>query len=370
MSDNASYGTYRALVANTDDPEAAARVTVIIPQVLGNAESHWAIPSAPTNVLPNPGDLVWVTFDGGDLGAPVYQPYGLRELDAKIDGIVATGGGDTTNVPKQPTGLATTTGSVIGDDGTVTADVTVTWDPTLSNQDGTDLTNLGGYYLQYSYDGTNWSGGATTQDTRFVFTGLSIGVLLYVRVAAFTKSATPSLWSSASITTATSTLKPPQPSAPDAHGVLGGISVTWDGNSASGPTMTAYVLLIRIERDVTSDFTNAVVVGSLRSPGTFYDTGTGYVQNYYYRLVAVSRTNVSSDPSLAAQAKGKQADENDYKDNSINTVAIVPNAITEALIHKGAVTSDKIADGAVTDLAISDFALTVRKMKSLSHQLY
>jgi hypothetical protein len=43
-SENNFYGMYRAVVADANDPEDLGRVTLIVPQVLGQAVTNWAWP--------------------------------------------------------------------------------------------------------------------------------------------------------------------------------------------------------------------------------------------------------------------------------------------------------------------------------------
>lgn len=92
MSSEQVLGLFRAIVANNQDPLNETRVTLLIPQLLGNAESAWALPASPTNRVPAIGQVVWVQFSGGDITKPVYQPLGLLEIDAsqvKVGGITA-----------------------------------------------------------------------------------------------------------------------------------------------------------------------------------------------------------------------------------------------------------------------------------------
>lgn len=71
----AFYGLYRGLVLNTYDPEGLGRLKAQVPQVLGQLESEWAWPAVP-NLANLPmleiGDPVWIAFEGGDVGKPVW----------------------------------------------------------------------------------------------------------------------------------------------------------------------------------------------------------------------------------------------------------------------------------------------------------
>lgn len=65
-------GVYRALVTSVTDPTFSKRVKVQCPQVGGAAELQWAEPVDFRDPVPNPGDLVWISFNGGDTTKPVY----------------------------------------------------------------------------------------------------------------------------------------------------------------------------------------------------------------------------------------------------------------------------------------------------------
>jgi uncharacterized protein involved in type VI secretion and phage assembly len=75
------FGKYRGLVVDNQDPENRARITVRVPSVLGADEvSHWAEPCLPFGgladqglfMVPEPGAQVWVEFEEGNLGKPIW----------------------------------------------------------------------------------------------------------------------------------------------------------------------------------------------------------------------------------------------------------------------------------------------------------
>jgi hypothetical protein len=69
-------GAYPATVYNTVDPAGQNRVQLLIPQVLGNAISQWALPLGLVTPSPTPsvGTAVHAMFLGGDPSHPVYSP--------------------------------------------------------------------------------------------------------------------------------------------------------------------------------------------------------------------------------------------------------------------------------------------------------
>ena len=85
---NRYLGKFRGRVVNNDDPLRIGRVTVEVPDVLGDEPSTWALPCLPFTgpesgqfVVPAPGAGVWVEFEQGDPSFPVWTGcwYGAAE---------------------------------------------------------------------------------------------------------------------------------------------------------------------------------------------------------------------------------------------------------------------------------------------------
>src|SRR5208282_1674519 len=70
------FGPYKGICTNNQDPGGLNRIKAVVPQLFGNAstETDWALPCSPVGypALPNPGQGVWLTFEGGDINYPVY----------------------------------------------------------------------------------------------------------------------------------------------------------------------------------------------------------------------------------------------------------------------------------------------------------
>lgn len=72
------YGKYRGVVVENVDPDKMGRLQVSVENVLG-AEKAWALPCVPYAgkgvgwlFLPEVGTNVWVEFEGGDIGQPIW----------------------------------------------------------------------------------------------------------------------------------------------------------------------------------------------------------------------------------------------------------------------------------------------------------
>lgn len=353
MSAEPVLGMYRASVANNQDPLKEARVTLLIPQVLGSAESAWAAPASPTNTVPPVGQTLWVQFSGGDITKPVYSPLGIKEVQDKVDNPLDV------LPPKEPTALGLTTVQYVTNEGTTLARVTVSWTPPTENQDGTALTDLSHYVLQTSYDGTTWSGGFVTTEDLLLLDGLNTGVAFYVRVQAVDNSSNASLWATASITTASASTPPPVPSAPGVTGVLGGLRVTWNGLDYTGTAMPAIFSHVQVQRDTDPAFSNPVVVGTLPGPDFLYDSVQNYASSYNYRLVAYSKVGSASAPSAANSGTAHQAGTADIAANSVTANQMAAGTITASSGIIASIDASKITVGRVTAAQIDATNLQV-----------
>lgn len=75
------YANYRGLVYDVNDPEHLGRIKLIIPEVGADTPyEYWAHPKGVfsgkgygSQVLPQKGDLVWVSFEGGHPEVPIWE---------------------------------------------------------------------------------------------------------------------------------------------------------------------------------------------------------------------------------------------------------------------------------------------------------
>ncbi|AJE85092.1 hypothetical protein SLNWT_4716 [Streptomyces albus] len=81
-------GKFRGRVVSNDDPLRIGRITVSVPDVLGDEPSTWALPCLPFTgpqsgqfTVPAVGAGVWVEFEQGDPSYPVWTGawYGSAE---------------------------------------------------------------------------------------------------------------------------------------------------------------------------------------------------------------------------------------------------------------------------------------------------
>lgn len=73
-------GKYRGLVLNNLDPLGRGRLQALVPEVLGETPSTWALPCAPYAgpgsglfTIPPVGAGVWIEFEAGDVSRPIWS---------------------------------------------------------------------------------------------------------------------------------------------------------------------------------------------------------------------------------------------------------------------------------------------------------
>jgi hypothetical protein len=73
------YGKYRGKVSDVNDPLKLGRIRAVVPAVLGEEESGWALPSLPfagptmgMYTIPPVDAGVWIEFEAGDPSLPVW----------------------------------------------------------------------------------------------------------------------------------------------------------------------------------------------------------------------------------------------------------------------------------------------------------
>ncbi|MDQ6851960.1 MAG: phage baseplate assembly protein V [Actinomycetota bacterium] len=74
------YGKYRGLVLNSLDPLGMGRLQAMVPEVMGEVPTSWALPCAPFTgtdaglyAIPQPGAGVWIEFEAGDTSRPIWS---------------------------------------------------------------------------------------------------------------------------------------------------------------------------------------------------------------------------------------------------------------------------------------------------------
>jgi uncharacterized protein involved in type VI secretion and phage assembly len=96
---NRFFGKYRGKVSDNDDPEKLGRIKALVPEVLGDIVSGWALPCAPYSgnktghyTIPSKDAGVWIEFEAGDPSRPIWSGcwWGSKELPTDNSGSMAT----------------------------------------------------------------------------------------------------------------------------------------------------------------------------------------------------------------------------------------------------------------------------------------
>lgn len=94
-------GTYRGVVTNIKDTEGHRRIKCKVPQLFGDSELNWAWPLETSSLktqVPDVGEGVWIAFEGGDPGYPIWsgnfgKPKTGKRVNVKVlaDSVSLTG---------------------------------------------------------------------------------------------------------------------------------------------------------------------------------------------------------------------------------------------------------------------------------------
>jgi hypothetical protein len=92
-SSNLYFGKYRGVVTDNNDPSRRGRIRAMVPDVLGQLPSGWAMPCVPYagdgvgfHAIPEPDTGVWVEFEGGDPDYPIWSGTFWADGELPTDG--------------------------------------------------------------------------------------------------------------------------------------------------------------------------------------------------------------------------------------------------------------------------------------------
>ncbi len=92
MTTERYYGKYRGTVENNVDDRETGRIEVGVSTVMGAGNKNWAMPCVPYAgngvglfAIPPRGTSVWVEFEGGDPGRPIWTGCFWNEGEKPVD---------------------------------------------------------------------------------------------------------------------------------------------------------------------------------------------------------------------------------------------------------------------------------------------
>jgi len=171
--------------------------------------------------------------------------------------------------------------------------VVLSWDPVTTNNDGSAITDLGGYHIYRKNeleDSFDLIGTVDENTTSFTDNAVIDGANLYYAVAAFDDEASPNE-GALSDTLAVKTI----PSIPQNLNAIGGdsvITLTWDSvKDAENPKLNENLAGYNVYRSET-DGTGYILIGSASAEETsFEDLSVENNVTYYYVITAFDNSN-------------------------------------------------------------------------------
>lgn len=340
------------------------------------------------------GDVVRIHDDllGMDISARVrarqrniLQPWNTKYTVDKARGTlsgsipsfgdVSSGQGAVGNddIPADPTGVTFVTHGTVSATGLPLLHTAIFWDAVTENSDGSDLTDLGHYDVQFKIHSLDWADGTTENDTEWQnqqvpgdTTASLIGTfppstIVTARVRAVDVWGNAGDWTLHGPQTLTKDLIPPNaPSAPvsNPNNLPGVIEVGWDGLDDAADPMPKDFLQLTVHASSVSGFApnDDNRYDMLASAGnTILPLATG---NWYVRFIAYDTSGNPSDPSVQTLVTSRQIVNTDIIDQAITAAKIALAAVGTAQIAPGAITAAQIASQAVGTLALANGAVT------------
>lgn len=316
------------------DGELALRGKVNTEETVGLALTSSTTPFKDFTVA----DWVWVRYDGDS--APVERRVrqlalsidqnrtitaGLTlnsiifeneiRLQRKLEAYAGSGSnygsqpntGIDNTVPNAPSSLTLGSAPFVDTSGVYASAVSATWTAPTTNVDGTAITDLAGYEVQWRYVGdTVWSMLMPSDDNVHQWSPVAPGRQIQVQVRAYDQSGhRSSFTATATHTVAVDTTAPPAPTTPVVTNKLASVEVKWDGLAVSGG-MDADVIRVEVWRSGTSGFVpqdvTSSLAGNLVKGGDTKVLYGPYGTPIYVKLVAVDRAGNRSPAS--AQGSG------------------------------------------------------------------
>ena len=299
--------------------------------------------------------------------------------------------------PGPPTNLQVSTVAYPNDGGATQASATFSWTAPTTNADGSELTDLAGYDVEWSgpgitgADGDKWvrGGGYAFVETSLDISDLPPGTTVRFRVRTIDTGGRKSVYASISKLMGTRSDVLLSPSAPQATTRLGTVTIRWNALQSNGSVPPNYLDYLEVHVSPTSNFTpsTSTLAGRIDKSGNdfFVITDLPYNEPRYVRLVFVDKDGKKSLPSAQVLVTTKPLVNVDIIGKILSGANIVPGSITasdsiigntitggliQALainagnINANAITADKINAGAISAVKIQANAISAEKIQA------
>jgi len=256
-----------------------------------------------------------------------------RKMDALTGGSASSTSGPADSTkdivpPNAPTAILVNSGAYVGNGGVTYAAVTASWTAPLTNTDGSTMTDLDYYEVQWKLAADSvWTPAGTSDTTTLQWSSVTPGVNINVRVRAVDTNRNKSAWSStASHTTASDTTPPGTPSTPTTTNYLGVIRVAWDGLISGGGAQPGDYAGTNVYISTVNGFTPSAATKVDTLPGAavsvisaLHDgTPLAYGTTYYVKLISFDRSGNVSAASAQTSATPAQVVGTDIGNNVID----------------------------------------------------
>lgn len=349
------------------------RGELIYPQLIRISGLQWPLTSGMT-VAFRTQDGTWIDLTRWVLWESQAEQVTVGDLPRTLTSggnpvLSQTQAAPDASVPSAPTGLQLTTTSYESSIGQSTATVTASWTAPALNADGSVVTDLSHYLVQY-----RWHGRAPLWTTLIAPTasidipGLSVGLVYDVQVAAVDTTGHTSAYTPvAQITAAPDQTAPNPPSDPVVSSYLGQLRIAWDGKTSTGSAMPPDFAIVEVHVSASSGFTpvagpgSTTLVDQLSTAGVSYATAP-YGSPRYVKLVAVDNSGNRSAPSNQVAGSTVQAGDGDIAALSVGKLTAgtmsadvvvsgrFATALTGGRVEMNALGFQKFASDGVTKL--------------------
>ena len=257
-----------------------------------------------------------------------------RKVSGIIGGASADGGGNgvpieekpDTTTPMPPTGLVMDSDAYIDSNGNTRTVMSLDWNAPTLNTDGSAITDLKEYEIQYrKQDDSVWkTAPRATTDYAYV-SNMDPEVVMEARVRAWDNTTHVSAWSdTVSATMDNDTTPPPVPSTPTVTVYLGALLVTWDGKGSAGEDMPVDFAGCRVHVSTANDFDPSLsnisqTILAKNRTVTVPVSGLEYGVEHYVKLVSIDKKGNTSAASAQGHGVPRRVVEDDIEPGAITT---------------------------------------------------
>jgi hypothetical protein len=287
------------------------------------------------------------------------------KLQQRVDNITGTGASsygalpNTVNnylAPAAPTGLTVTPTAYRDSNGIDMCQISMSWTAVTTNVDGSVLSDLARYEIQYKIGSSAWSVAHNVIPTMNVgfFSNIPSGSLFLAQVRAVDTDGNASSWLTlgAAITLPKVTTVPVSPSTPTATSYFQSIQVHWNGLDSTAAGYGPEWARTDIYIGTSSGFTPTTAVGSFTKRGGDYVIGgLAYSTSYYIKLIAVDKSgNVSAASTASSATTAAQLSDPDLPANLVTGAKIADGTISTRQLTVASFGDSVVPNGSFEDL--------------------